>query len=165
LYHAVGYLQWLVCYLTQFSSTHREYVSSASNDCHDNSDEKTSLCQREECPGGQFQCRNRQCIPYDVVCDGIRNCTDGSDEPSSCGTNMSDIAIECSHAMFVLGVNECASAVLSGCEHDCVNTLTSFRCTCRAGYKLAPNKKNCWGKRPRDRTVFTRTYNRINLFD
>ncbi len=45
-----------------------------------------------------------------------------------------------------IGVNECASSILSGCEHGCVNTLTSFRCTCRTGYKLAPNQKNCWGK-------------------
>ncbi len=45
-----------------------------------------------------------------------------------------------------IGVNECASSILSGCEHGCVNTLTSFRCTCRPGYKLAPNQKNCWGK-------------------
>ena len=44
------------------------------------------------------------------------------------------------------GINECASSVLSGCEHNCVNTLTSFKCTCRTGYKLAPNQKNCWGK-------------------
>jgi hypothetical protein len=56
-----------------------------SNDCHDNSDEKPSLCQAEQCPPGQFQCRNKQCIPYEVVCNGVRNCTDGSDEPSSCG--------------------------------------------------------------------------------
>lgn len=44
------------------------------------------------------------------------------------------------------GVNECASPILNGCEQGCVNTLTSFRCTCRSGYKLAPNGKNCWGK-------------------
>ncbi len=56
-----------------------------SNDCHDNSDEKPSLCQIEQCPAGQFQCRNKQCIPYEVVCNGVRNCTDGSDEPASCG--------------------------------------------------------------------------------
>jgi hypothetical protein len=58
---------------------------SFSDDCHDNSDEKPSLCQAEQCPPGQFQCRNKQCIPYEVVCNGVRNCTDGSDEPASCG--------------------------------------------------------------------------------
>ncbi|CAF5076641.1 unnamed protein product, partial [Rotaria sp. Silwood1] len=26
-----------------------------------------------------------------------------------------------------------------GDEHDCLNSLTSFRYKCRTGYKLAPN--------------------------
>jgi hypothetical protein len=56
-----------------------------SNDCHENWAEKPSLCQAEQCPAGQFQCRNKKCIPYEVVCDGVRNCTDGSEEPVSCG--------------------------------------------------------------------------------
>ena len=122
-----------------------------SNDCHDNSDEKPSLCQQEVCSAGQFQCRNKQCIPYEVVCNGVRNCTDGSDEPSSCG-KMRDRERDEIHELLLhmllsyLGVNECASAVLSGCEHSCINTLTSFRCACRPGYKLAPNQKNCWGQ-------------------
>jgi hypothetical protein len=121
-----------------------------SNDCHDNSDEKASLCQAEQCSPGQFQCRNKQCIPYDAVCDGIRNCTDGSDESVSCGkiieevfTSMNEHVFKCE--CLSIGVNECASTVLSGCEHGCVNTLTSFRCTCRAGYKLASNQRNCRG--------------------
>ncbi|CAF1669761.1 unnamed protein product, partial [Rotaria sordida] len=104
----------------------RSATCNGYNDCHDNSDEKLSLCPNDTCPSGQFQCRNKECIPYEVVCNGVRNCTDGSDEPPSCG------------------VNECASSILSGCEHDCINTLTSFRCTCRRGYKLASNQKNCW---------------------
>ena len=120
------------------------FLLYCSNDCHDNSDEKPSLCQAEQCPAGQFQCQNKQCIPYEVVCNGVRNCTDGSDEPASCGRSRSLFVLIISTIQ--IGVNECASAVLSGCEHGCVNTLTSFRCTCRPGYKLAPNQKNCWGK-------------------
>ena len=34
------------------------------------------------------------------------------------------------------GVNECFSPVLNRCEHTCRDTLTSFRCECRAGYRL-----------------------------
>ena len=33
-------------------------------------------------------------------------------------------------------MNECVSPVLNRCDHTCLNTLTSFRCECRAGYKL-----------------------------
>ncbi|CAF0886571.1 unnamed protein product [Adineta steineri] len=123
--------QYRNCSSTEYRCENGRCISKLAtcngyNDCHDNSDEKPSLCQAEQCPNGQFQCRNKQCIPYEVVCNGVRNCTDGSDEPASCG------------------VNECASSILSGCEHGCINTLTSFRCTCRPGYKLAPNNKNCW---------------------
>ncbi|CAF3898744.1 unnamed protein product [Rotaria sp. Silwood2] len=123
--------QYRNCTNTEYRCENGRCVSKSStcngyNDCHDNSDEKPSLCQAEQCPSGQFQCQNKECIPYEVVCNGVRNCTDGSDEPASCG------------------VNECASSILSGCEHGCVNTLTSFRCICRTGYKLAPNQKNCW---------------------
>ncbi|CAM4944086.1 unnamed protein product [Rotaria socialis] len=123
--------QYRNCSSTEYRCENGRCVPRAAtcngyNDCHDNSDEKPSLCETEQCPAGQFQCRNKQCIPYEVVCNGVSNCTDGSDEPTSCG------------------VNECASSILSGCEHGCVNTLTSFRCTCRSGYKLASNQKNCW---------------------
>ena len=59
-------------------------------------------------------------------------------------------------------MNECASSILSGCEHGCVNTLTSFRCTCRSGYKLAPNQKNCWGKFSSFQSLFKFHYLDIN---
>lgn len=34
------------------------------------------------------------------------------------------------------GVNECASPILNRCDHFCRDTLTSYRCECRPGYKL-----------------------------
>lgn len=34
------------------------------------------------------------------------------------------------------GVNECASPVLNRCDHFCRDTLTSFKCECRPGFKL-----------------------------
>ena len=47
----------------------------------------------------------------------ISDCGDNSDE-SGCG------------------VNECASPILNRCDHTCVDTITSFKCECRRGYKL-----------------------------
>lgn len=32
------------------------------------------------CAGNQFQCKNKRCIPVSWHCDGIVDCTDGSDE-------------------------------------------------------------------------------------
>ena len=34
------------------------------------------------------------------------------------------------------GINECASPILNRCDHFCRDTLTSFKCECRPGFKL-----------------------------
>lgn len=37
------------------------------------------------CSSDEFLCDEGKCIPSNFVCDGINDCTDGSDEPPSCG--------------------------------------------------------------------------------
>ena len=32
------------------------------------------------------------------------------------------------------------------CQHDCTNTEGSFECSCKPGFDLIANKKNCTGK-------------------
>lgn len=39
------------------------------------------------------------------------------------------------------GINECNSPLLNNCEHNCVDTPTSFRCECRVGFKLVAGYK------------------------
>lgn len=69
-------------------------------DCVDNSDETQPQCTRnttdnqterpvqKHCTKDQFQCENGiECIDNIDVCDGTRNCADGSDEVSTlCGS-------------------------------------------------------------------------------
>lgn len=42
---------------------------------------------------------------------------------------------------FFKGVNECASPILNKCDHYCRDTLTSFVCECRPGFKLIDRYK------------------------
>ena len=42
-------------------------------------------------------------------------------------------------------VNECTDNN-GGCEHSCVNNEGSYSCSCKSGYSLNSNGKNCSGK-------------------
>ena len=42
-------------------------------------------------------------------------------------------------------VDECTCDT-DGCEHNCINTVGSFFCSCDTGYALALDARNCTGK-------------------
>lgn len=42
-------------------------------------------------------------------------------------------------------VDEC-SVNNGGCEQNCVNTIGSFRCSCRLGFRLDSTTQNCTGR-------------------
>lgn len=46
---------------------------------------------------------------------------------------------------FLLEFDEC-ELTNHGCEHDCINTLGGFECSCKIGYELHSDGKHCEGK-------------------
>jgi len=47
-------------------------------------------------------------------------------------------------SIVVIEYDECATKQ-HGCDHECVNTLGSFKCECRIGYELHSDGKKCEG--------------------
>ncbi|RNA22802.1 low-density lipo receptor-related 2, partial [Brachionus plicatilis] len=116
------------CSNSQFRCDNQRCISQSlkcngRNDCIDNSDEKAESCDNATCPQGQYTCKNKKCITNDLVCNQQNDCEDNSDE-SRCG------------------INECVSPILNRCQHICRDTLTSYECLCRPGFKIV-NKFYC----------------------
>ncbi|XP_020846577.1 low-density lipoprotein receptor-related protein 2 isoform X2 [Phascolarctos cinereus] len=104
----------------------KAYLCDGDNDCGDLSDELEQLCTTPEatCPPHQFKCDNGNCIEMMQICNHLDDCGDNSDEKGC-------------------GINECNDPSISGCDHNCTDTQTSFHCTCLPGYKLMSDKKTC----------------------
>lgn len=45
-------------------------------------------------------------------------------------------------ASFIKELDECELQD-HGCEHDCINTLGGYQCSCYIGYELHSDKKTC----------------------
>lgn len=47
-------------------------------------------------------------------------------------------------AIFMKEVDECETQN-HGCQHECINTLGGYECSCYIGYELHSDKKSCEG--------------------
>ncbi|CAJ1071213.1 low-density lipoprotein receptor-related protein 2-like isoform X1 [Xyrichtys novacula] len=133
-------------------------------DCENGMDE--DQCGQKQCPSHLYQCGSGECLDPRLVCNGLTNCADGSDEGPGCAKyNCSSFsAPRCDHrcvstpnglrcfcaAGFVLHTNavlcvdidECSLTPYI-CKHTCLNTRGSYSCHCHPGFYLEPDDKSC----------------------
>ncbi|PRD29637.1 UNVERIFIED_CONTAM: Vldlr [Trichonephila clavipes] len=116
------------------------------------------------CRPDQFQCKNLQCIPGQLQCNGMEECPDGSDEENcdslhatkcdpktqfNCGDHCIPLKAVCD------GRNDCGNyedepqALCykdeckddnGGCSQICQDLPIGYECKCREGYFLADNR-------------------------
>lgn len=101
-------------------------------DCKDGSDEvncdkviKKPSDQDAECQYPSFQCdfnSTKKCIPVTKLCDGVKDCIDGSDEFGLCKQRICQT-----------GGNDCSDF--------CQNAPDGRRCFCRPDMKLEETKR------------------------
>lgn len=91
-------------------------------DCPDRSDERD--CHKDDvhsCPPYMFDCQNGDCIEYSRVCDGNPDCVNNFDELGMCNKSCID----------------------HPCDHNCRKTPSGPVCSCKEGFRLSANMKNC----------------------
>ena len=98
------------------------------NECDANNGGCSHNCTNTE---GSFECSCR--VGYILDNDG-KGCS---------GTFQSDVYTG-TVSIILITDNEC-DANNGGCSHNCINTEGSLECSCRVGYTLDSDGKNCSG--------------------
>ncbi|CAK6954678.1 low-density lipoprotein receptor-related protein 2-like isoform X6 [Scomber scombrus] len=137
-------------------------------DCHNGMDE--DKCSQRKCPSYLYQCGSGECLEPRLVCNGLTNCADSSDEGVGCAQHncSSPSAPGCDHhcvstpngprcyctagfqlhssAVSCVDTDECNSMLHAVCKHACLNTGGSYSCHCHPGFYLEPDNKSCKAK-------------------
>lgn len=136
-----------------------------------------------QCAGNAVRCPEGTCFHAAAWCDGQSHCSDGSDEPASCGRRsweeqclfichwvkrqrsyLNFIAVFSFYSMTVhisLPSGKTCSIDNGSCSHRCYDEARGARCACPAGYELSANGTDCRGLCVKTNT--TLTYSGVHL--
>uniref|UniRef100_A0A2A4J8A8 Peptidase S1 domain-containing protein n=1 Tax=Heliothis virescens TaxID=7102 RepID=A0A2A4J8A8_HELVI len=131
-----------------------DQVCDASLDCSDGSDEHFCLSsstnvttgegfgrfkRQSTCPKLQRQCKDGTCISSDEICDGAKNCADGSDETHALCRKTS-----CPPHLFRCTYGACVDGT-APCDHkvDCVDSSDELIPRCRGATGLTSKEFIC----------------------
>lgn len=134
-------------------------------DCQNGMDE--DRCREKKCAPNLYKCGSGECLEPRLVCDGVTNCADRSDEGAGCAQRncSSSSAPRCDHhcvstpngprcfcaaglqlhssGMYCVDTDECSTMPSAVCKHICLNTQGSYVCHCHPGFYLEPDNKSC----------------------
>ncbi|XP_047229389.1 low-density lipoprotein receptor-related protein 2 isoform X2 [Girardinichthys multiradiatus] len=134
-------------------------------DCNNGADE--DKCTQRKCSYHLYQCDSKECLDTRLVCNGITNCADGSDEGMGCAQRncSGPSAPTCDHSCVstpngprcfcdagfrlqsrsrsCVDIDECTSTATTSCKQICQNTRGSYNCLCHNGFYLEPDNKSC----------------------